>query len=135
MKSKSLLASLIALSLLIAPAFAQKPDAGKPNTNAPQSPNSQKDASKEPAKDSDEDLRRAIQSSEGSETQIVANLEGYLKKYPNSDHREEIEGELYKLSMKLRDRNRAITYGERLALSDEDNIDVLTDIGNPLVAE
>ncbi|HKE05688.1 MAG TPA: hypothetical protein VKE91_16665, partial [Blastocatellia bacterium] len=129
MKSKLLFVGLIALSLLIAPAFAQKPDAGKPNTNAPQSPNSPpnslKDASKEPAKDSDADLRRAIESSEGSETQIIVNLEGYLKKYPNSDHREEIEGELYKLSMKARDRNRAITYAERLVMNDENNIDAL----------
>jgi len=131
-KSKLLLAGLIALSLLIAPAFAQKPDTGKPNTKAPQSPNSppdsQKDASKESTKDSDADLRHAIESSEGSETQIIANLEGYLKKYPNSDHREEIEGELYKLSVKVRDRNRAITYAEKLVVNDENNIDALTSL-------
>jgi len=125
-ESKFLFVALIALSLLIAPAFAQV--AGKTKADEQGPPNPAKPQTNDPSKDSDEDLRRAIQSSEGSETQIVANLEGYLKKYPNSDHREEIEGELYKLSMKLRDRNRAITYGERLALSDEDNIDVLTNL-------
>ncbi|MGE0129372.1 MAG: redoxin family protein [Blastocatellales bacterium] len=128
MKSKLLFVALVALSLLIAPAFAQKPDAGKPNANAPQSPDSPKEAPKEPAKDSDEDLRRAIQSSGGSETQIITNLEEYLKKYPASAHRKEIEGELYKLSMKMRDRNRAIIYAERLVVSDENNIDALTNL-------
>jgi thiol-disulfide isomerase/thioredoxin len=104
-KSKLSFAASIALSLLIAPAlaFAQ----GSP-------------------KDSDDDLRLAIESSGGSETQIIANLEGYLKKYPNSERQGEIEREIYKLSVKLRDRNRAIIYAERLVAGDEDNIDALT---------
>ncbi|HEY6401554.1 MAG TPA: TlpA disulfide reductase family protein, partial [Blastocatellia bacterium] len=104
-KSKLLFVASIALSLLIAPAlaFAQ----GSP-------------------KDSDEDLRLAIESSGGSETQIIANLEGYLKKYPNSARQGEIEREIYKLSVKLRDRNRAIIYAEKLVAGGEDNIDALT---------
>ncbi|MGH9766618.1 MAG: redoxin family protein, partial [Blastocatellia bacterium] len=72
--------------------------------------------------------RRAIEASGGSETQIITNLEDYLKKYPNSGHRGEIEGELYKLSMKLRDRNRAIIYAEKLVIDDESNIDALTNL-------
>ncbi|HEV2664031.1 MAG TPA: redoxin family protein, partial [Blastocatellia bacterium] len=79
-------------------------------------------------KDSEDDLRRAIESSGGSETKNVANLEGYLKTDPNTERREEIERELYKLSMKLRDRNRAIVYAEKLVISDEDNIDALTNL-------
>ena len=128
MKSKLLFAALIALSLLTAPAFGQKPDSGKPKADASQSPDSQKDAAKEAAKDSDADLRRAIESSGGSETEIVTNLEGYLKKYPSSERRAEIEGELYKLSMKLHDRNRAITYAEKIVASDENNIGALTSL-------
>lgn len=136
MKSKLPFIALVVLSLLVAPALAQKPDAGKPNVNATQTTDSQKDSqkdsaedsSKEPAKDSDEDLRRAIQSSGGSETQIIANLEEYLKKYPASGHRKEIENELYKLSVKMRDRNRAIIYAERLVASDGNNIDALTNL-------
>ncbi len=136
MKSKLLFIALIALSLLIAPVYALAQSAGKPNANAPQAPDSQKDSQKdsskdtaqEPAKDSDEDLRRAIQSSGGSETQIITNLEEYLKKYPKSDHRKEIESELYKLSVKMRDRNRAIIYAERLVAGDADNIDALTNL-------
>ncbi len=92
---------LIALSLLIAPAFAFAQ--GPPKD-----------------KDSDDELRRAIESSGGSETQIIVNLEGYLKKYPNSERQGEIVREIYKLSVKLRDRNRAIVYAEKLVMSDED---------------
>ncbi|MCG3161603.1 MAG: Thiol-disulfide oxidoreductase ResA [Acidobacteria bacterium] len=128
MKSKLLFIALIASSLLIAPAFALVQDSGKQKANAQQGTDAPKDAPKEPAKDSDEDLRRAIQSSGGSETQIITNLEEYLKKYPASARRGEIENELYKLSMKLRDRNRAIMYAERLVISDENNIDALTNL-------
>src|SRR5262245_50655916 len=117
-KSKSLIVALIALSLLVAPAFAQD-GAGKPKDAA---------EAKDSPKDSEDDLRRAVESSGGSETRIVANLEGYLKKYPNTERREEIVRELYKLSMKLRDRNRAIIYAEKLVISDEDNIDALTNL-------
>src|SRR5262249_6849266 len=96
----------------------------------PKASDAQKGAAqaKDPPKDSEDDLRRAIESSGGSETQIIENLEGYLKKYPKSERHGEIEQELYKLSMKLRDRNRAIIYAEKLVISDEDNIDALTNL-------
>jgi thiol-disulfide isomerase/thioredoxin len=124
-KSKSLFVALIALSLLVASAFSQ--DAGRQNPNASGAP---KDAAqaKDSPKDSDDELRRAIESSGGNEMRIVANLEGYLKKYPNSGRREEIESELYKLCIKLRDRNRAIVYAEKLVIRDEDNIEALTSL-------
>jgi thiol-disulfide isomerase/thioredoxin len=126
-KSKSLFVALVALSLSAASAFAAAQGPGKPKADAPDAP---KDAAqtKNSPKDSEDDLRRAIESSGGSETQIVANLEGYLKKYPDSERRGEIERELYKLSIKLRDRNRAIIYAEKLVAGDEDNIDALTSL-------
>jgi thiol-disulfide isomerase/thioredoxin len=125
-KPKLLFVALIALSLSVALAFAQD-DAGKQKSKSSGAP---KDAAqaKDSPKDSEDELRRAIESSGGSETLIVVNLEGYLKKYPNSERREEIEKELYKLSMKLRDRNRAIIYAEKLVAGDEDNIEALTNL-------
>ncbi len=126
MKPTLLFVALIALSLSVAPAFAQD-DAGKQKPNASGAPKDAAQAKGSP-KDSEDDLRRAIESSGGSETRIVANLEDYLKKYPNSERREEIERELYKLSMKLRDRNRAINYAEKLVAGDEDNIEALTNL-------
>jgi thiol-disulfide isomerase/thioredoxin len=125
-KSKSLFVALIALSLSVAPAFAQ--DAAR--KQKPKESGAPKDAAQaeDSPKDSEDELRRAIESSGGSETRIVANLEGYLKKYPNSERREEIERELYKLSMKLRDRSRAIIYAEKLVAGDGDNIEALTNL-------
>ncbi len=120
--------AIISLSLLIAPAFAQKPEKGKIDANAPQTSDSTKDVAKEHAKDSDDDLRRAIQSSGGSETQIISNLEDYLKKYPDSKHRGEIENQIYKLSVKTRDRTRAIIYAEKMVISDENNVEALTNL-------
>ena len=78
--------------------------------------------------DSDEELRKAIESSGGSETQIITNLEGYLKKFPKSAHRQEIEGEIYKIAVKVRDRDRAISYGQKLVEANEANIDALTNL-------
>lgn len=78
--------------------------------------------------DSDSELRKAIESSGGSETQIIVNLESYLKKFPKSEHRQEIENEVYKLAVKLRDRNRVITYAEKLLETNEGNIDALTNL-------
>jgi thiol-disulfide isomerase/thioredoxin len=125
-KSTLLFVALIALSLSVAPAFAQD-GAGKQKPNASGAPKDAAQAKGSP-KDSEDDLRRAIESSGGSETRIVENLEDYLKKYPNSERREEIERELYKLSMKLRDRNRAIIYAEKLVARDEDNVEALTNL-------
>ena len=78
--------------------------------------------------DSDTELRKAIESSGGSETQIIVNLENYLKKFPKSEHRQEIETEVYKLAVKLRDRNRVISYAEKLLETNEGNIDALTNL-------
>jgi thiol-disulfide isomerase/thioredoxin len=93
------------------PAIAQQTD--KPESNAT---------------DSDDELRLAIESSGGSETAIIENLEQYLKKFPKSAHRPEIERQIYKLSIKVRDRNRAISYGEKLIAGDDDSIDLLTNL-------
>ncbi|MGH9842678.1 MAG: redoxin family protein [Blastocatellia bacterium] len=81
-----------------------------------------------PPANADEELRRAIQTSGGSEAQLVVILEDFLKKYPASERRVEIEGEIYKLAVKLRDRNRAIIYGEKLVAGDADNIEALTNL-------
>jgi thiol-disulfide isomerase/thioredoxin len=111
------LASLIVSVAFSCPARAQQ-------TN-PESSGSKTDS--QPV-DSDEELRRAIESSGGSETQIIINLEEYLKKFPKSASRTEIENELYKLSLKVRDRDRAISYAEKSISKDADNIDMLTSL-------
>lgn len=89
---------------------------------------SDKQAHSSEAVDSDAELRKAIESTGGSETQLITNLENYLKKFPKSEHRQEIETEVYKLAVKLRDRNRVISYAEKLVQANESNIDALTNL-------
>lgn len=87
-----------------------------------------KDGGREAAStDPEADLRRAIESAGGSEAMIVKHLEDFLKQHP--DHRRaEIEREIYRLSVKLRDRERAIIYGERLLASNDRDLEMLTTV-------
>jgi len=113
-KSNFLTLILFLFVLLCLPAHAQRTEDKKSNAAAPA--------------DSNEELRRAIDNSGGSETQMISNLEGYLKSYPKSSRREEIESEIYKLSVKMRDRNRAIIYAEKIIANDAENIEALTNV-------
>ncbi len=119
-KSKLSLMSLAVLLTLCSAIQAQQ------KAGAQAAENKEQSAKQEAPVDSDDDLRRAIESSGGSETQIIVNLEGYLKKFPKSAHQAEIENEIFKLSNKLRDRSRTISYAEKILAAGENNIDVLT---------
>jgi len=79
-----------------------------------------------PPSDEEDALRKAIESSRGNEQQIIENLEAFLKKYPTSSHREEIERELYKIVEGLRDRNRQITYAEKLVATNDKDLVKMT---------
>jgi thiol-disulfide isomerase/thioredoxin len=109
--------------LLVASSSAVKAQ----SSNA-QSPDSAKAPAQPPVHDNEAELRKAIESSRGSEQELVENLEGYLKKYPNSQQRDDIERELYKIAAKLRDRARTITYAEKLLEADPNDIEILTSI-------
>lgn len=74
----------------------------------------------------EDDLRNTIESSRGSTQHLVENLETYLKKYPNSARRDEIEREIYKLAVELRDRTRVISYGEKFVAANERDLETLT---------
>lgn len=100
----------------------------------PVPPPSQEEKAKQPPVDSDEELRRSIQTAGGSEDLIIVNLEDYLKKYPRSSRRAEIEEEIYKLATKTRDRDRTITYAEKQLDRTPDGIDLLTTIVSTLQA-
>ncbi|MFN7947533.1 MAG: TlpA disulfide reductase family protein [Blastocatellia bacterium] len=108
-----------------AEAAAKEEQSDEPQKDAPQK---NEKAEKPAAQDSDADLRKAIQSSGGSEQLLVENLEAYLKKYPNSEHRAELERELYKMSSRLRDRNRMITYATKMVEAEVNDVDTLTSL-------
>ncbi len=87
-------------------------------------------AQDKPAAETDNEtaLREAIQRSAGSQTELIKNLEGYLKQFANSAHRNEIESNLYKLAMEMRDRNAAIGYAERMVKGGNNDIEALTNL-------
>ncbi len=76
--------------------------------------------------DEDDELRKAIESSRGNEQQIIVNLEAFLKNHPTTNRREEIERELYKIVEQLRDRNRQITYAEKLVATNNNDLVKMT---------
>lgn len=73
----------------------------------------------------DEELRRTIEGSRGSTQHLVENLEAHLKKYPQSPRRGEIEHEIYKLAIELRDRTRVIKYAEKFVAENDRDIETL----------
>lgn len=79
-----------------------------------------------PQPDEEEELRKAIEGSGGSEQQVIEGLETFLKKYPSSSRREEIERELYKMAANLRDRSRQITYAEKLVATNPQDLEKMT---------
>lgn len=110
---------LLAFVLLInLPANAQEKAKTKAKEEAAQA-----DA---PPSDEDEELRKAIESSRGNEQQIIENLEAFLKNHPTTSRREEIERELYKIVEQLRDRNRQITYAEKLVATNNNDLVKMT---------
>lgn len=92
------------------------------------------DSKQSPASDSEERLRGLIQSSGGSEEMIILNLEEYLREYPRSARRVEIEEQIYRLAVKVRDRDRTISYAEKQAARQPAEIDILTTLVSTLRA-
>lgn len=122
MRSKSMksLGMVILICLVVAlPIMAQQP-----------SSNAKGDQGQ--VTDNEEDLRRAIETSAGSPTEFMKNLDAYLQKYPQSVRRAEIDRELYKTALEQRDRNRTIAYAERLVVSNGRDVDVLTSLVSSL---
>jgi thiol-disulfide isomerase/thioredoxin len=69
----------------------------------------------------DEELQHAIDSAANDRAALLRNLEGYLKKYPDSPQRPQIYRALVEASLQLRDNGRASDYAERVvALAPED---------------
>lgn len=127
MRLNYLLTSLFLMMSLHALAGAQSPAPDKPK-QPPVPDNNSAPAARPTPLVMEEELRRAIEASGGSETQLIVSLEAYLKKYPYSERRADIENEIYRLSVKLRDHARAIAYAEKMVEANPSNIDVLTNL-------
>jgi thiol-disulfide isomerase/thioredoxin len=122
MKFTKCLFAALSLALCLSAAAQDRPKLKKQGEAPAATPAPQAAA----AGDEDAELRRAIEGSRGSTQHLVENLEGHLKKFPQSPRREEIEREIYKLALDLRDRNRVIRYGEKFVAGNERDLEVLT---------
>ena len=61
-----------------------------------------------------QELQKAIEQAANDRAALVKNLEGFLKKYPESTQRPQIYRALVESSLQLRDFPRAVDYSERL---------------------
>jgi thiol-disulfide isomerase/thioredoxin len=61
-----------------------------------------------------QELQKAIEQAANDRVALVKNLEGFLKKYPESSQRPQIYRALVESSLQLRDFSRAVEYSERL---------------------
>lgn len=118
MKSKTLWFVLVLFLLVNLSALAHD----RPQIKSKE--NSAKSTAQQP--EEEEELRKAIESSGGSEQQVIENLEIFLKKYPHSARRQEIERELYKIAGNVRDKNRQIAYGEKLVDANPQDLEKMT---------
>ena len=126
MNLKLIFTATIFLLTIVLPAAAQDESPARPKLKPAAEKQKAEASPKEAApQDSDAELRAAIQASRGSEQEFVENLESYLKKYPHSQHRAELEREFYKISSKLRDRSRMIVYATKLVEANLNDVDML----------
>ena len=77
------------------------------------------------AADPASDLRKAVESAGGVDAKLIENLEGFVKSHPDF-RRSDIEKEIYKIAVRTRDRDRAITYGERILAANPREVEGLS---------
>ncbi|MBX3279111.1 MAG: redoxin family protein [Acidobacteria bacterium] len=77
--------------------------------------------------DPESDLRRAVETAGGGEAKLIENFEAFLQKHPDY-RRADIEREIFRLSVKLRDRDRAIAYAERVLAANERDFEAITQL-------
>jgi thiol-disulfide isomerase/thioredoxin len=85
----------------------------------------------EPNADPSIELRKVVERSGGIETKLIDNLEVFVREHPDY-RRNDIEREIYKLAIKIRDRDRAIAYGERMIAGDNRDVETMTTVINLL---
>jgi len=69
-----------------------------------------------------QDLQKAIDSAANDRAALIQNLEGFLKKYPESSHRPQIYRALVESSLQVRDFAKALNYSERLVSLDPNEV-------------
>ncbi|HEX8871981.1 MAG TPA: redoxin family protein [Candidatus Acidoferrum sp.] len=85
-------------------------------------PKENKRAQADAAAAEEKDLQKVIQESGNDRAALVRNLEGFLKKYPESSQRPQIYRAMVESSLQLRDFTRATDYAERMVSLNPDDI-------------
>jgi thiol-disulfide isomerase/thioredoxin len=99
-----------------------------------QSPFSAIGGAAEAARIEQDDLNKAMAEAASSTVDMTRVLEGFLKKYPNSTQRLEIERMLAKAAIDSKDDARTIQYGERVLATVPDDVLMLDRVANSLLA-
>jgi thiol-disulfide isomerase/thioredoxin len=126
MKLRSIFA-LAALAACLAP--AQTPF----TIQAPPQPATPPPAER-PSDVEQQDLVKAVNEASNSTLDLVRVLEAYLKKYPNSVQRLDIERAIAKAAIENRDDKRVVQYGERVLTAAPDDVLMLDKVSLSLVA-
>ncbi|HEX5430675.1 MAG TPA: TlpA disulfide reductase family protein [Bryobacteraceae bacterium] len=109
------------LLILATAALAQQPPAAAPSP-------------KTPSGAEQKDLMQAVSEASNSTVDLVRVLESYLKKYPETVQRPEIELAIAKASIENRDDARIVQYGERVLAKTPDNVLLLDRVSQSLLA-
>jgi tetratricopeptide (TPR) repeat protein len=79
------------------------------------------------AVDPEVELRQAIERAGGIDTKLLENLDSFAKRFP--DHRRvDIEREIFKLSARLGNKDRAISAAENIVAVNERDLETLTQL-------
>jgi len=118
-------ANVVVMKVALMVALAAQPQA--PQSQAPQQPAQSLQAENEA-------LVRAVNDANNSPPDVIRNLEEFLKKYPNSPQRHELERALARASIDNKDDRRTILYGERVLQFTPDDMLLLDRVARALLA-
>jgi thiol-disulfide isomerase/thioredoxin len=107
--------------LLISTILGQEPAKPSPSP-APATAPTPESKRQQNASTEQQELQKAIDSAANDRAALVKNLEGFLKKYPQSSQRPQIYRALVESSLQLRDFLRAVDYAERLVSLNPDDM-------------
>lgn len=113
-------------------AFAWAQEQSGPPTLIPPEPPAA--AAKAPSDAEQQDLMRAVNEAGGSAIDQIRVFETYLKKWPNTSQRPDIEKVLFKAAVDTKDNPRIIRYGEAILGRTADDVLALDQVSQALVA-
>ncbi len=130
-RKASRISAIIVLTLAARPAFSQTPPAfpQPPQITAPQAA-----PKPSPAEVENKELTGALSDVGNSSVDVARVLEQFLKKYPETGQRKQIERALAHAAIDNKDDPRTILYGQRVLLDSPDDMLLLDRVARALLA-